>query len=816
MESLSVKSKLNTLTICLTLALAGMVSGCNDDDDDDNQEEPPVSQVKDAAYYQKMAKEAAGKMSVEEKLNMVVGPGMDMGNGEFPATNNKNDVSGVAGYINGVKSDKLDIPAAKLADGPAGLRINSTRSGSSETFYATAWPIGSLLASSWDTKLVAQVGKAMGEEIKEYGVDFILAPGMNIQRNPLNGRNFEYYSEDPLLSGKIAAAMVDGVESNQVGTTIKHFVANNSETNRNAIDTIVSPRAMREIYLRGFQIAVEEAQPWAVMSSYNKLNGTYTNERRDLLTDILRNEWDFKGLVMSDWLAGTPQLTGWKQLKAGNDLIEPGGFTDPVTGAFNNTGVLAALKDSYKKGDISEADVTVNVEHILSQVFQSPSYNNYAASNKPDLEQHRVLARQAAAESMVLLKNDNQALPLTPRLKLASFGVSQIETIKGGTGSGQVNNEATVMLSEGLQQQYTVDESLTSFYRDYYAQNKVEHPGFVASIGTYFTCDDPAIDPAVVESAAQNNDAALITIGRIAGEGVDRTNTRGDYLLTENELSLIQNTSDAFHAAGKKVVVVLDVSAIVDTSEWADKVDAILLSYLPGQEAGFAITDVLSGVVNPGGKLAQTIPQSYADVPSATTFPGKDTNGDGTPDEISYNDDIYVGYRYYSTFSKPVAWPFGYGLSYTTFGYDGAAVESNTLSNGAKGGVTLSVSVTNTGNVAGKEAAQVYISAPEVKLKKPALELKSFSKTDSLQPGASQKLTFTIPAKTLASFDPQKNQWIVEPGTYKAWVSPSSDVTGREPVTFNVSEEIVVSNTTPGALALPAGVNAADFVTVSQ
>lgn len=802
MHSFAINRKVKTLTLCITLALTGMVAGC-DDDDDDSQENSTVSEVKDSAYYQKMAKETAGKMSADEKLNMVMGPGMNMGNGAPVIANLKNDVEGVAGYINGVKSDKLDIPAAKLADGPAGLRIVSTREGSAETYYATAWPIGSLLASSWDTKLVAQVGKAMGEEIKEYGVDMILAPGMNIQRNPLNGRNFEYYSEDPLLSGKIAAAMVDGIESNQVGATIKHYVANNSETNRNAIDTIVSTRAMREIYLRGFQIAVEESQPWAVMSSYNKLNGTYTNERRDLLTDILRNEWDFKGLVMSDWFGGTPALTAWKQLKAGNDLIEPGGQ-------------LEALKASYAKGDITEADLTVNVEHILSQTLQSPSYNNYAASNKPDLEQHRTLARQAAAESMVLLKNDNQTLPLTPRLKLASFGVSQIETIKGGTGSGQVNNETTVMLSEGLQQQFSVDESLTAFYRDYYAKNKVEHPGFIAAIGTYFTCDDPAIDRSVIESAAQNNDVALITIGRIAGEGVDRTNTRGDYLLTENELSVIQNASEVFHAAGKKVVVVLDVSAIVDTTEWADKVDAILLSYLPGQEAGHAITDVLAGSINPAGKLAQTIPQYYADVPSAATFPGKDNNGDGTPDEIVYNDDIYVGYRYYSTFSKPVAWPFGFGLSYTTFSYDNPAVEASTLENGEKGAVTLSVSVTNTGSVAGKEAAQVYISAPEVKLKKPTVELKAFDKTESLQPGGSQKLTFTIPAKTLASFDPQKNQWIVEPGTYKAWISPSSDINGRDPVTFNVSKEIVVSETTPGALALPAGVNASDFVTISQ
>ncbi len=310
---------------------------------------------------------------------------------------------------------------------------------------------------------------------------------------------------------------------------------------------------------------------------------------------------------------------------------------------------------------------------------------------------------------------------------------------------------------------------------------------------------------------------AVINIGRQAGEGADRTSAEGDYLLSQNEAALIEKVTAAFHEQGKKVVVVLNVNGVIDTSAWKDEVDGILLAYMGGQDTGNAIADVLSGDVNPSGKLAQTFPASYNDVPSASSFPGVDTDGDGKPDDIYYNEGIYVGYRYFSSFDKAVSYPFGYGLSYTKFGYADAAVTENTLdAKGATGSVTLTATITNTGSVAGKEAAQVYITAPEVKLKKPTIELKAFAKTSELSAGSAAKLTFNIPAKILASFDPSSNAWIVEPGTYKAYVSPSSDVSEVTPVTFSVAKEIRVSSTTAGALALPEGVDASSVTTVVE
>ena len=353
-------------------------------------------------------------------------------------------------------------------------------------------------------------------------------------------------------------------------------------------------------------------------------------------------------------------------------------------------------------------------------------------------------------------------------------------------------------------------------YSDWYTSNKTQQWDAFHMNYTW-ACAETTLTDDQITTAAANDSVAVISISRIAGEGADRTATKGDYYLSDDESNLIDRVSTAFHAQNKKVVVVLNVGGTVDTAAWESKVDSILLAYMPGQEAGDAIADLLSGVTNPSGKLAQTIAKDYSDIPSASTFNGEDTNGDGTVDTNKYNDDIYVGYRYFSSFnSDAVNYPFGFGLSYTTFTIDSAAVTENTLDKGANGSVTLSATVANTGSVAGKEVAQVYINAPEVKLKKPTIELKAFEKTESLAAGASEKVTFTIPAKLLASFDPDNNQWIVEPGTYKVYVSNSSDVSGVTPVTFTVSKEIVVSNTTAGALALPAGVSTSDFVTVSE
>lgn len=799
-----ITTKLKAVSLGVSLALAGLLVGCNQNDSD------PL--VKNDAYYRGQAEAMVAKLTLGEKLDLLSGPGYGSANG---AINVKQDVPGVAGYINGVlrRADGIDIPALKLADGPAGVRINANRDGDSTSYYATAWPIGSLLASSWDVKLVKAVGEAMGDEVRQYGVDILLAPGMNIQRNPLNGRNFEYYSEDPLLTGKIGAAMVNGVESNGVGTTIKHYFGNNSETNRNQINDIGEPRTFREIYLRGFQIAVDEAQPWAVMTSYNKVNGTYVNERRDAVTDLLRGEWKFDGLVMSDWFAGDVANNAYKQVLAGQDLIEPGNVKEQLQQSIEHGDL-----DEAKHGDLDEAKVTEAAIHILTQAMKSPSYNQLAVSNSPDLAAHAKLARQAGAESMVLLRNDAAALPIAATSKVASFGINQINTYKGGTGSGDVNAASTTTIAQGLASRFPVNGALQAYYGDFYEANKVYHEGQFGAKG-YYTCAEAPISgdlAALIANAAATQQAAVISIGRQAGEGADRSSGKGDYLLGDDERALIDAVSSAFHAQGKKVVVVLNVNGVIDTAQWSDKVDGILLAYMAGQETGHAVADVLSGAVNPSGKLAQSFPHSYASVPSAGTFPGEDTDGDGEPDDLYYNEGIYVGYRYYSTFEQAVSYPFGFGLSYTSFSYTSPAIASNTLEGGSAGSLVLTATITNTGAVAGKEAAQVYVTAPEVKLKKPLIELKAFAKTAQLAPGASEQLSFTIPASILASFDEASNQWIVEPGRYSAYISPSSDVSASTPVSFTVSKEIVVSNTTPGALALPAGVDPASVTTVTR
>lgn len=797
--------KLSLVSLAVSCVIAGVISGCNNDGSSS------TATVKDNAYYKSLAENLVAKMSVDEKLNMLVGPGY----GGSGPTNAKYEVPGAAGYINGVANEAsgLDIPASVLADGPAGIRISSTRDGDSGTYYGTGFPIGTLLASTWNPEIVKEVGAAAGNEAKEYGVDFWLAPGMNIQRNPLNGRNFEYYSEDPLITGTMAAAVVSGAQSEGIATTIKHFAANNSETNRMNVNNIISPRALREIYLRGFELAVENAQPWALMTSYNKINDTYAGQRTDLVTNILRDEWGFQGLVMSDWFAGDDSVA---MLKAGNDVVQPGG-TNFVTGEHS----LDVLKTAYANKQLSDDIINRDAIHTLTQVLKTPSNQNYVPSNNPDLNAHARLAKAAAEEGMVLLKNDSSvsaaALPInTSGSTVAAFGIAQLTTRKGGTGSGDVNTAYIKNIIDGLSGQFTVDSDLRTVYSDWYnANRRAEWDPY--RVNYTWACEEPALTDDQIATAAANDSIAVISISRIAGEAADRTADKGDYYLSDDESSLIDRVSTAFHAQNKKVVVVLNVGGTVDTAAWESKVDSILLAYMPGQEAGDAIADLLSGVTNPSGKLAQTIAKNYTDIPSATTFNGEDTNGDGTVDTNKYNDDIYVGYRYFNTFnSDAVNYPFGFGLSYTTFSIDGAVVSANSLDKGATGSVTLTATVSNTGSVAGKEVAQVYINAPEVKLKKPTIELKAFDKTDELAAGASQKVTFTIPAKLLASFDPDTNQWIVEPGEYKAYVANSSDVSGLTPVTFAVSKEVVVSNTTPGALALPTGVSTSDFVTVTK
>lgn len=711
--------------------------------------------------------EVLGAMTLQEKAALCVG-GSRMVNIDGIPTGSANLVPGAAGTTRAIP--RLGIPATVLADGPAGLRISPTREGSSKTFYCTGFPVGTLLASSWDLALVESVTEAMGNEVLEYGVDVLLAPGMNIHRNPLCGRNFEYFSEDPLLSGKMAAAYVNGIQKNGVGTSIKHYAANNQETNRNMNDAKVSVRALREIYLKNFEIAVKESDPWTVMSSYNQLNGEFTQQSHDLLTKVLREDWGYKGIVMTDW--GNKEGTV-KAVQAQNDLMEPGAQSEIER-------IIAAVKD----GSLSEADLDRNVRNILNYIVRTPRFQGYKYSDAPDLKAHAAVARSAAAESMVLLRNEG-ALPLSGSEKVAMYGVSSIDFVAGGTGSGNVNKAYVVNMKQGLENAgFKLDKDLMDYYESYIKYNSANNKlnGGNSNrplLGTSKLAEIP-VGSAAIKSQAKSNDVAIITIGRNAGEGADRK-MMDDFELTAVERELIQNVSSAFHLEGKKVVVVLNIGGVIETNSWKDMVDAILLPWSPGQEGANAVADVLTGKANPSGKLPMTFPVNFTDHPSSANFPYDYTRpqnnsffrGPAQPvkdvDYTDYDEGIYVGYRHFTTSGTKVSYPFGYGLSYTDFAYSKPVVKAGT------DGFTATVTVTNTGSVAGKEVVELYVSAPAGGMDKPKLELKAFAKTRELQPGESQTLTLSVDNYSLASFNEANSSWETAAGSYKVFFSKNVD-----------------------------------------
>jgi beta-glucosidase len=785
-------------TLILFASITGLIFSCSTEG---SKEETAVD-----------LKAIVAQMSLEQKAQLVVGTGFfldisDSLRATLPErfrrtldTTKAYDrmVKRIKGYLPGTAGitsefPELGITSQALTDGPAGLRITPTRAGDSSTYYCTAFPIATLLASSWDTDLIESVGKAMGQEVLEYGSDVLLGPGMNIQRDPLCGRNFEYYSEDPLVSGKMAAAMVRGVQSNNVGTSIKHFVANNQETNRRSVNTIVSERALREIYLKGFEIAVKEASPWTVMSSYNVLNGTYTSESYDLLTKVLREDWGFKGYVMTDWGGGRDAIA---QMKAGNDMIQPGNRQ------------IQEIIDAVNSGDLDVSILDQNIERILNIMVKTPRYNKYPISNKPDLEAHAAVTRQAASEGLVLLENRNNALPFASDIKnVAAFGNTSYEFISGGTGSGDVNEAYTISLVQALESSgFVIDKNLQAIYKAYIADMRSKQKPPTSPFGFLFRgmrpVEEMKLSAAIAADKAAKADIALITIGRNAGEGGDRKAEPGDFYLSQTEKDMIKTVSDAFHKQGKKSIVILNVGGVVETASWRDIPDAVLCAWQPGQEGGNSVVDVMSGKVNPSGKLAITFPVSYDDAPSAKTFPGHSTKaeddtvsragGFGTqePWEVVYEEDIYVGYRYYNTFDAPVAYEFGYGKSYTTFEYSNLTLSDAEFD----GQLTVTVDVTNTGDVAGKEVVQVYVGAPDGKLQKPESELAAFAKTRLLAPGATETVTFTIDAPTIASYDEETSSWLIEAGDYSVKVGASSRDT-RQTGSFTVANDIVVEKT---------------------
>ena len=721
--------------------------------------------------------EVMAKMSLEDKAHFVIGTGMAGFSGDDAVIGaTKNLVPGAAGTT--YPLDSLGIPAIVLADGPAGLRIDATREGDSATYYCTHFPIGTLLASTWNTQLVEEVGQAIGEEVKEYGADVLLAPALNIMRNPLCGRNFEYYSEDPVVAGKTASAYIKGVQKNDVGTSIKHFAANNQETNRMNTDAHISQRALREIYLKGFEIAIKESKPWTVMTSYNYINGIYTSESKDLVQTILRDEWGYEGTVMTDWFGGKD---GAKQMWAGNDMLQPGKkeqFDSIVAGV--------------KSGKLDEADLDRNVQRILNLVEKSPRFQGYQYSNKPDLEAHAAVTRQSAAEGMVLMKNE-KALPFAENVKnVALYGCTSYDFIAGGTGSGNVNHAYVVSLLDGLKNGgYTVSEEMKTAYEKYISDAKEAQQKAIeemakkdkqaAMLARFMPGTLPAEKQFSTEeltAQAEASDIAIITIGRISGEFLDRK--AADFNLNTSERLLIQQVCDVYHKAGKQVVVLLNIGGVIETASWKDMPDAILCAWQAGQEGGNSVVDVLSGKQSPSGKFTMTWPVNFTDAYSSRNFPidqdpkidmlnqGQKGNVRNV-DYTDYEEDIYVGYRYFDSFEVPVSYPFGFGLSYTTFEYSDAKIaQKNDI-------YDVTVTVRNTGELEGKEVVELYISAPDNKAaNKPAKELKAFAKTKLLKPGESQTLTLSITAADLASFDEAASAWVVAEGEYQFLVGASS------------------------------------------
>jgi len=716
--------------------------------------------------------EVIAAMTLEEKAHLIVGTSLKQEDEVGVVGYTKNIVPGAAGTTYPI--ERLGIPAIVLADGPAGLRISPRRDNDYRTYFCTGFPIGLLLASTWDHECVAEIGAAIGDEVREYGADVLLAPGMNIQRNPLCGRNFEYYSEDPLLSGMTAAAYVEGVQSAGVGTSIKHFAVNNQEVNRLANDARVSPRALRELYLRNFEYAVRHSAPWTVMTSYNYVNGRYTSEDRGLLTDILRDEWGFDGAVMTDWGGG---LSATAQVAAGNDMIQPG-----------SDGRYRAIIEGVENGTLSQEDLDASVRRILQLIVRTPRFAGYKYSDAPDLAAHALLARHAAAEGMVLLKNDNDALPLAATRRVALFGTSSYKFIAGGTGSGNVNKAYTVDLVDGMRNAgFILSPTVDAAYAEYMRREGAVVDSINSSRPWYVPQQrEQEIDNAraLAVKAIDEADAAIITIGRNAGEGFDR-HVEDDYMLTAREQRMIEEVSEVFRAAGKPVIVVLNVCGLIDTAAWRHCADAILIAWLPGQEGGNAVADVLAGTVSPSGHLPVSMPMSYCDV-SAQQFP-KDVDATNMNasffrysqtekfyemeniDYTDYTEGIFVGYRHFATTDTPVAYPFGWGLTYTTFDISAPRWQMT-----RDGEIVARCRVSNTGKAAAKQVIQLYSSKLTGDEPRPRIELRAFAKTPLLQPGESCTVEMRMSTDDLAWFDESRCAWITQKGEYRLLVGDSS------------------------------------------
>ncbi len=729
------------------------------------------------------AREIISQMTTKEKIYLTVGDGKFL-----PAMDQKNVETGT-GIIIANQQARLVIPRlgirkSALTDGPAGINRDPKPVKGLGYTYTTAFPTSTCLAATWNTDLAEKVGRALGAELLAYDYDLILMPAMNLHRDPRCGRNFEYYSEDPLISGKMAAAVVRGVQSKDVGATLKHFVANNQETNRRLYNAVISQRALRELYLRGFEIAVKESRPQAIMTSYNRLNGFYTAENPDLLQTIVRQEWGFDGLFMTDFDGYGSAVA---KVRAGNNMLMGG-----------NRQEIKELEEGLKNRTLDESTLDSNLIYNIKLKLQSHREKGILPTFKPNLETSERIAREAAGEGMVLLKNDHNTLPFNRKVKhVALFGKMSYYLVKTGTGSGGVRSTRhAISVNDGIKAAgYKILKDLEAKYTAYVEKIKRDNlvppyfdnpkmrkdngikgnqapPHFKERLVPF--TDELPMSVEEIRKYEPHSDIAIVTLARSGGENYEN----GWLPITPTELALVKNVCEVYHAAGKKVVVVLNIGGVWETTSWRDNPDAILLAWQPGQEGGYAVADILSGKVNPSGKLPDTFPLKLEDVPSYGSFPGEPKKD---PYNSFYKEGIYVGYRYYETFGVQVAYPFGYGLSYTTFQYSDLRLSSKTFDKE----ITVSVTVKNTGKRAGKEVVQLYLAAPRNEIDKPFQELKGFAKTKLLKPGESQTLSFVLDARALASFWSGIDAWLADKGDYEVRIGASStDIRLRDTFTL--------------------------------
>ena len=620
--------------------------------------------------------------------------------------------------------ERLGVPEMIVSDGPHGLRrVPDIHSMDMRSLPATCFPTASCSASTWDVALLAELGAALAEEAIALNVDVVLGPGVNMKRSPLGGRNFEYFSEDPYLAGELAVSFIQGVQAKGVGTSLKHYAANNQEYQRFSISSEVDERTLRELYLPAFEKAVKEAQPWTVMCSYNKVNGAFASEHHALLTEILKDEWGFKGLVVSDWGAVRDRVAA---LRGGLDWEMPGPQARRVHA------VVAAVRS----GELAETTLDESVRRILRIVFMAQETPKGGAF---DVDAHHSLARKIAAEGMVLLKNDG-ILPLQGYERIAVIGRSAQAAHFQGGGSSHINPTRVDVPFQELRARAGSAE-LT------YAE------GYPADD----TFRQDLIDQA--EELARSADVALLYIALPTykeSEGYDRP----DLDLTAQQVALIQAVAEA----QPKTVVVLNNGAPVAMSAWIDAVPAVLEGWMMGQAGGGALADILFGRVNPCGKLAETFPLKLTDTPAYLNWPG----GAG---EVCYGEGLFIGYRYYDARELPVLFPFGYGLSYTTFAYSNARASAQTFRD--VDGLTVTVDVTNTGGVVGKEIVQVYVRDRASGLVRPTKELKGFAKV-ALQPGETQPVAIKLDFRAFACYHPEYKQWITEDGDFDILIGSSA------------------------------------------